>query len=897
MQKIQYLIIALLCMVAQGILAQTFGGGSGTEADPYIISTTEHFDQLSANVNSGNEYSGVYFRLDADLDYADKTLTPMGKGGVNTSQSTTGYYIFSGIFDGNGHTVKNVVINKPSGDNIGLFGIIAPYAVVKNLTLASSTIQGRNYIGGIVGQIFTNGYTPLTDRGCLGCAVADDVTVTGNENVGGIAGAHNSSGRIANCISFATVTGSKYVGSIVGHGSENDLSYNYYSGEGTRAGIGKASSDESYDVEGKTARATCRIAVTGLQVYPAANGKGGARYGNDVYCLEDEEVELQSGGIPFVISTPQDNGTLTPTSSLMFEGDGTADVPLLVNSIQQMNFIAAMTKGYTNYSGTHFRLEADLDYKPNNVQKDYYPIGNSTNSFNGVFDGNRHAIFNVNYQPATDKLENYIGLFGRLGGTVKNLIARGCRFYGINNVGTIAGYSTGTIDGCVVDVGTYFWEYAIVNGTRCVGGIVGMTYSSYFSSSYLVNCLANGVTVSATSDYGSIVGDYNGNVSNCYICDCSRAAIGWGSDAINYGGMAQEAYLIEGAEDVAIAKAGGTGVEYDGKIYAGDGQSVQLELSLKQDRQGFISNNYTASNGTLTKNTDFVYTLQMAAANTVVSATGTDYTLVLLDNDQAESYGNHSRIVDNLESGALDVKIRNRTLFKDGDWNTLCLPFDVSDGDADSEHPAASGGADGISFTGTPLEGADVRTLLPDDCAYSNGTLTLNFTAPLTAIEPGVPYIVRWTRPTDYEGNESTYDVSEPVFQNITLQDGYRGFNIFDGGILFFGMYVPYGIEGEDRHILYLGKGNKLYYPQTAMTINAFRAFFILREYVAGTPSLSRIELNFGGEEAGILSTTNSTNFTNSGAWYDLQGRKIADGQKPKAQGLYINNGRKIMVK
>ena len=47
--------------------AQSFGGGSGTSTDPYIITTTDDLDQLATDVNGGNLYSYKYFRLDADL--------------------------------------------------------------------------------------------------------------------------------------------------------------------------------------------------------------------------------------------------------------------------------------------------------------------------------------------------------------------------------------------------------------------------------------------------------------------------------------------------------------------------------------------------------------------------------------------------------------------------------------------------------------------------------------------------------------------------------------------------------------------------------------------------------------------------------------------------------------
>ena len=71
----------------------------------------------------------------------------------------------------------------------------------------------------------------------------------------------------------------------------------------------------------------------------------------------------------------------------------------------------------------------------------------------------------------------------------------------------------------------------------------------------------------------------------------------------------------------------------------------------------------------------------------------------------------------------LTVTLQSRTLYKDGDWNTLCLPFNVT-------------------LDGSPLAGAEARTL--SSATLADGTLTLNFSEDLTAIETGKPYIVKW---------------------------------------------------------------------------------------------------------------------------------------------------------
>ena len=110
----------------------------------------------------------------------------------------------------------------------------------------------------------------------------------------------------------------------------------------------------------------------------------------------------------------------------------------------------------------------------------------------------------------------------------------------------------------------------------------------------------------------------------------------------------------------------------------------------------------------------------------------------------------------------------------------------------------------------------------------------------------------------------------------------------------FKGIYSPISWDSENKSVLYLGAANKLYWPQPAgnpVTLNAFRAYFELADGVTA----SAFELNFDGETTGITNTnlTNQTNKTSE--WYDLSGRKL--DSKPTTKGVYIVNGRKVVIK
>ena len=188
-------------------------------------------------------------------------------------------------------------------------------------------------------------------------------------------------------------------------------------------------------------------------------------------------------------------------------------------------------------------------------------------------------------------------------------------------------------------------------------------------------------------------------------------------------------------------------------------------------------------------------------------------------------------------------------------------------------------------------------------------TLTLDF-LPATTVEPGVAYIVKWGT----KDNHPDTDIENPVFTGVTVTTDTpvdHATTSSDGYITFVGTYSPEPIYADPATNLYLGSGNKLYYPwgegMTTFYIGSFRAYFHLNNGLTvgdpdsdtgqGSPvnSVRAFNLNFGNEEetTGIISTTNYTNSAGAG-WYDLSGRKLQG--KPTAKGVYIYNGKKRVI-
>ena len=111
--------------------------------------------------------------------------------------------------------------------------------------------------------------------------------------------------------------------------------------------------------------------------------------------------------------------------------------------------------------------------------------------------------------------------------------------------------------------------------------------------------------------------------------------------------------------------------------------------------------------------------------------------------------------------------------------------------------------------------------------------------------------------------------------------------------------YDPIKLEANDRTKLYMGDYNMLYYPKEEVDVYSFRAYFQLAEGIyAGNPAngeqgLNMLVLNFDGQQStGIVEAEKSSS---SSEWFTIDGRKL--NRKPTQKGVYINNGRSVVIK
>lgn len=180
-------IIMLVCALALSANAME---GAGTESNPYIVETSDDFVSIS------NNYS-AHYKLAADIEVSSST------GAIVES--------FSGVFDGNGHTITLEITGATSGTNTfdALFGVVSGY--VKNLTVMGN-VSGSDKVAGVVGKL-TGGNVD----NCINYA-----TVAGRKNIGGIVGLVCGTGTVTNCINLGSINGSSPIskgldmGGIVG---------------------------------------------------------------------------------------------------------------------------------------------------------------------------------------------------------------------------------------------------------------------------------------------------------------------------------------------------------------------------------------------------------------------------------------------------------------------------------------------------------------------------------------------------------------------------------------------------------------------------------------------------------------------------------------------------------
>ena len=206
-----------------------------------------------------------------------------------------------------------------------------------------------------------------------------------------------------------------------------------------------------------------------------------------------------------------------------------------------------------------------------------------------------------------------------------------------------------------------------------------------------------------------------------------------------------------------------------------NGYAIQFEQTVTHDLQSKHKVNY--------------YSVRMAKTLTVLD-----------ENDDVSTFASKFAT-----ARTQDYALMNRTLYKDGYFNTICLPFDVN------------------SIAASPLAGAEIYTFdggrVVDTGSGNELQLQLS---PLTGdqLGKGVPYMLRWT---------SGDDLSFLIFDNIIWGTGSDAGQTGDAKVTFHGFYPVTQIEELNHYNLFLGADDVLYWPKSDGTsMRGFRAYWLV---------------------------------------------------------------------
>ena len=161
----------------------------------YTVTSADGLMNIAELVNGGK--TDINITLDTDIDLTGKEWTPIGTGYSNK---------YTGTFDGGGHTIKGLTVTT-NDQFVGLFGSIGYAGTVKNVMMEDVQITSNRSSG------FAGGVTGYSDGTIENCSVSG--SVSGTVYVGGVVGAQLG-GSITGCSSSATVKGTVDVGGVAG---------------------------------------------------------------------------------------------------------------------------------------------------------------------------------------------------------------------------------------------------------------------------------------------------------------------------------------------------------------------------------------------------------------------------------------------------------------------------------------------------------------------------------------------------------------------------------------------------------------------------------------------------------------------------------------------------------
>ena len=695
--------------------AHRAGSFSHVDGNTIYIENEAELALLSHDVNERNDYYEKTIILNRDLDLSEYAWEPIGNeyfwddhlGYLDNSKIVR--ISFRGNFDGRGHTIRGLFVDKDVKDRTaGLFGCIKGYGWdpknlrgcewIKNLNIIGAYVKGRESVGILTGYVF-------------GRLSIDNVVVqgyvSGTNRVGGIVGYGDKdidvvnysvyTVAINNCVNLGYHVSGSNSGAIYGYiedGSRVVNNANYYANLSS-PGNGKLHrlSTVRYDNPPEGIKLDFKYSnCYWLDGIPYCKGNSTVEYtassNTFYYDLTGTSLNGENKGLrhSFQVAEGTDYNVKAICDATGIAGDGSETSPYILSADKQWSQLLNMYRQGRRFNGLHFKLGADIT------------LSELMPGFGGTFDGGGHTM-NINLT-AND---TYCAPFS---------IARNATFKNLRVAGTIATDKTHS------------------------AGLVGRAYGT----TGITNCRSSVSILSSTpghGGHGGFVGSINNEDSNISIDGClfDGKILTEGNEAtINCGGFVGES---SNRPTLTIANC------LYAPVQLADGEKEATEFSSTLVRYtdnvipDIVNTGYTRPLGSVqgvsgigTKPDDMGDAIGTYSVSGITSyAEGIEYNgwwyknmhaLELADNAPNSSL--ISEAAGTYGTQPLNVTLKGRTFYGDNNWNTVCLPFDVT-------------------LAGSPLDGAEARTL--SKATLTDGTLTLNFCEPVEKLTAGTPYIIK----------------------------------------------------------------------------------------------------------------------------------------------------------
>lgn len=519
-------------------------GGDGSDGNAYQI-----FDLYGLQGIASRSLLSSHVALTNNIDASGTANWNGGAGFVPVGDWSNRY---TGSFDGQGHSINGLTINRPNTDYVGLFGVISA-SQISNIGLTNTTITGRSAVGGLVGSgtnnsrishssaqgdivatSFISGGLAGAFSGTIEHSLSSGTVDSGNDTgglvgnmrgqitdsyssssvestqdyVGGLVGYLGGIGSIDRSYATGKVTGGSYVGGLVGQ-SLGTINQSYATGQVsgsqyTGALIGSRQSGtitNSYwntETSGQASAmgygsAAGSTGLTTAQMFDAANFSGFDFAGTWANANDQTTPYLRAlAGNRVFNKNDLPTGTLDATNR-----------PALYTVIQNVEQLQAMRDDVTaNYLlGNHIDATATASW---NGGAGFDPIAPP---YTGNFDGLGHIIDGLTINRPE---KNDVGLFAVMtGGQIRNTHLHNASITGRENVGGLVGelfdQSQGGTGGRIIHSSVA----GTITGKIAVGGLAGQSEGS-IEQSYAT------ADVSGEAGVGGLVGASYGDITQSY---------------------------------------------------------------------------------------------------------------------------------------------------------------------------------------------------------------------------------------------------------------------------------------------------------------------------------------------------------------------------------------------